>query len=71
MQKTKKSISIINQTNQIPNKCKFKLHEFHIWLIRDYLEIRLGIELNCFVLFDCIWSLDYMCLFGLFQTLRF
>jgi hypothetical protein len=50
--KQKKSINIINitnQSNQIPVKYKFKWYEFHIQLIHDYPEIRLGIELFCLI----------------------
>ena len=68
--KQKKSINIINitnQTNQIPVKYKFKWYEFHIQLIRDYPEIRLGIELFCLTAIS-VWIicayLDYTKLYN-------
>lgn len=68
-EKQKKSINIINQ---IPDKYKFKWYEFHIKLIRNYPEIRLGFKLFCLVAFG-VWIIcayvDYTKLYDFKQSL--
>ena len=54
--KQKKTISITKLTQV---EYKFKWYELHIKIIRDYPEIRLGVEIYCMISI-CIW---FICAF--------